>query len=63
MISDAEPPRTFRTPSDVSGARASWTARVIALARRLSVPVDRARAMTFDLSSQRGITTTEGSQS
>ena len=49
----------FRTPSDVSAARARWVARVAALARRNGVPVDRARAMVIALSTERGITVDE----
>jgi hypothetical protein len=47
---------TFRTPSDISDARTRWAARVATLAARLGVAVDHARAMAFELSTQRGIT-------
>jgi hypothetical protein len=50
---------TFRTPSDISDARARWAARVATLAARLGVAVDHARAMAIDLSIQRGITVGE----
>jgi hypothetical protein len=49
---------TFRTPSDISDGRARCAA-VAALAKRLGVDIDRARAMAVELSRQRGITVEE----
>jgi hypothetical protein len=59
MKSDTEPRKAFRTPSDVSGARARWVTRVATLARRKGVSIDRAHAMTIALSTERGVTVDE----
>jgi hypothetical protein len=59
MNSDAEPPKAFRTPSDMSGARARWIGRVAVLARRKGVSFASARAMAIALSTERGITVDE----
>jgi hypothetical protein len=55
----AEPPRTLRTPSDISDARAHRAARLVALARRRRQPFDQVRAMAIGLSRQRDITVDE----
>ena len=55
----AEPPRTLRTPSDISDARARRAARLVALARRRRLTLDQVRSMAIALSLQLDITVDE----